>query len=112
STGVSKSKVYDHPEKPPSIVYIVEPTIENKTKEKALIYVSFLVNKKGDVEEAVIKRILLFDNEGNPTIEVNDLDKRVLSAVIKAALQWEFRPAKVENEAVRAHTLQTFTVDY
>lgn len=111
SGGVS-GKIYENPEMAPSIVYIVEPTIENKTEGKALIYVSFLVDKKGNVEEATIKRILLFDDEGRPTIEVRDLNERVLSATIKAALQWKFRPGNVNGQPVRALTVQTFTIDY
>ncbi len=109
--GVS-GKIYNNPELAPSILYIVEPTIENRTDNKALIYVSFLVNKEGNVEEATIDRILLFDDEGNPTIKVQQINRRVLSATLEAALDWKFRPAKVNGEPVRAYTLQTFTIDY
>lgn len=108
----TSDKVYGDPEQGPSIVYIVEPTIENKTKDKALIYVSFLIGKKGNVEEATIKRMLLFNSEGNPVIEVKTLDDRVTSAIITAAMQWKFRPAKVKGQPVRTLTLQTFTVDF
>lgn len=112
NTGGSPGKIYKNPEQAPSIVYIVEPTIENKTDKKALIYISFLVDKKGNVEEATIKRILLFDDEGNPTIEVKEISERVLSATVDAALQWRFRPAKVNSQPVKALTVSTFTVDY
>ncbi len=110
--GGSSNKVYSNPELSPSIQYIVEPTIENRTSEKALIYVKFLVDKEGNVQEATISRILLFNNEGEPTIEVPRIDERILSETIEAALEWKFRPAQVNGEPVRAYTQQTFTIDY
>ncbi len=112
NSGGAAGKVFENPETDPSVLYIVEPTIENRTDDKALIYVSFLVDKEGNVEEATINRILLFDDEGNPTTEVEQIDERVLSRVIEAALEWEFRPATENGQPVRTVTLGTFTVDY
>ncbi len=112
NNGEQTGKIYSNPELAPSILYIVEPTVENRTENKALIYVSFLVSKEGNVEEATIDRILLFDDEGNPTKRVQQIDQRVLSATLEAALDWKFRPAKVNGKPVRAYTLQTFTIDY
>src|SRR5699024_2234417 len=111
-SGIREGRIYGNPTQAPSIIYIVEPTVANKTNKKALIYVNFLVDKRGTVEEATIDRVLLFDNRGNPTIEVENLDDRVHSAVIKAAMQWQFHPAKENGKPVRALTLHTFTVDY
>lgn len=112
TAGGTKGKIYHAPELAPSIVYIVEPTIENRTDKKALIYVKFLVDKRGNVQKAMVDRIFLFNDEGKPVIEVEQISQRVISATIKAALQWKFRPAKVNGQPVRAYTLQTFTIDY
>lgn len=110
--GEGDREVVGNPQVGPSVMRIEEPTFRDENPEKADIYVEFLVNKKGGVDEAIVQKILLYDKEGNPTIRVNSIEDQVLSKTIKAALNWKFRPARHNGEPVRAWTTNIFTVDY
>ena len=110
--GQGDDEIAGNPQIGPSILRIEEPTFSNNSPEKADIYVTFLVSKKGLVEEAVIEKIFLYDDDGNPSIRVDQIDEEVIKRTIKAALNWKFRPAKDNGEPVRAYTTGIFTVDY
>jgi len=110
--GVGEGQVVGDPQTPPRVIRIVEPTFENRSPNKADIYVKFLVNKDGTVENATISRILLYDEEGNPTMEVDQITDRVVKATIQAAMDWKFRPAKEDEKPVQAYSTQVFIVDY
>lgn len=110
--GEGDDAISGNPEVGPRVSRIEEPTFENKSPEKADIYVSFLVDKQGNVEEATIEKILLYDDDGNATHQVDQVDAEILKKTITAALNWKFRPAKVNGKPVRAFTTQLFTVDY
>lgn len=110
--GDGDDEVAGNPEVPPQILRIEEPTFQNRSPEKADIYVNFLVNKNGTVEEATIDKILLYDDNGRPTLSVDSIDSEVIKRTISAALNWKFRPAKVNGKTVRAYKTGIFTVDY
>ena len=110
--GDGDDSISGNPEVPPQIVRIEEPTFQNRSPEKADIYVSFLVDKNGNVEEATIEKIFLYDDDGRPTIPVNAVDAEVTKRTLSAALNWKFRPAKVNGQPVRAYKTGIFTVDY
>lgn len=110
--GEGNDPISGDPQVPPQIVRIEEPTFQNRSPEKADIYVNFLVDKKGRVEEATIDRILLYDDNGNATLRVDRIDADVIKKTISAALNWRFRPAKENGEPVRAYKTGIFTVDY
>lgn len=110
--GDGDDAISGNPEVPPQIMRIEEPTFQNNSPEKADIYVSFLVNKKGTVEEATIEKIFLYDDDGRPTIRVDAVDAEVTKRTLSAALNWKFRPAKVNGKPVRAYKTGIFTVDY
>lgn len=110
--GEGDDAISGNPQVPPQIVRIEEPTFQNRSPEKADIYVNFLVDKKGRVEEATIEKILLYDDNGNATIRVDRIDADVIKKTISAALNWKFRPAKEKGRPVRAYKTGIFTVDY
>lgn len=101
-----------NPQTSPSVVRIVEPTVPEAAKKanvKAEIWVNFLVNEKGVVEEANIAEIRLYDEETEDYRVVNTIDYGLTEATIKAALQWKFRPAKDNGQIVRAYIKHIFT---
>lgn len=110
--GIGKDPIAGNPQIGPSVIRIEEPTFKNESPEKADIYVSFLVDKQGSVEEATIQKIFLYDDDGNPTKQVQQIRADVLQRTIMAALNWEFRPARDNGEPVRAYKTGIFTVDY
>lgn len=105
--------IASNPQLPPSVVRIVEPTLpENMERNmgQVVITIRFLVNRDGTVDEATIREIRQYDGNGNYTV-VDDLDTEILSATLKAAHQWRFRPAENEGAEVRTFTTADFTLD-
>ena len=111
--GQGDDEIVGNPEVAPSVISIEEPTFENNSPNKIDIYVTFLVNKKGTVDEASVDKILKYDDDGNATIPIEEEEVvGILPKIIEAALNWKFRPAKVEGKPVRAYNTQIFTVNY
>lgn len=113
-TGESNAIAKD-PELGPSVVKIVEPTIPKAAREnniKAEIYVSFLVDTLGNVEEATISQIRLYKNGGSKYEVVRSIGYGLPEATIKAAMQWKFRPARDDGRPVRAYTRHVFSYGF
>lgn len=111
----SEDQVAANPQMPPSVVRIVEPTVPTAAKKadvKAEIWVSFLVNREGNVEEASISQIKLYDKEKEEFVIVNRVNYGLVEATIEAALKWKFRPAENEGRLVKAYTKHIFTYGY
>ena len=105
------NEVIKSPQLPPNVIKIVEPTLPKEAKEsklKAEVVVSFLVGKEGEVQDAFISEIRIYDKKG-VNYEVSDyLGYGLLEATIEAALFWKFRPAKDNGAAVRTMVEQSF----
>lgn len=104
-----------NPQNSPSVIRIVEPTVPDAAKReniKAEIWVNFLVDKEGRVEEASISQIKIYDTNSGEVKEVESIGYGLTAATLNAALQWRFRPARNNGEAVRAYTRQIFTFGF
>ncbi|MFH5831905.1 energy transducer TonB [Halalkalibaculum sp. DA3122] len=113
--GGEGDQVAANPEQSPSLVRIVEPTVPEEAKKadiKAEIWVSFLVNTEGNVEEASISRIKLYDKKGDSFEIVNSINYGLTEATLEAALKWKFRPAKNNGEPVKAFTEHIFSFGF
>ncbi len=114
-TEGDSDRIASNPQSPPSVVRIVEPTVPEAAKRagiKAEIMVSFLVDTDGQVEEATISEIKLYEGDsGSPRI-VNSIGYGLTEATLQAALQWRFRPATQSGEKVRAYTRHIFTYGF
>lgn len=113
--GGNSDQVAANPAQSPSLVRIVEPTVPQEAKKaniKAEIWVSFLVNTEGNVEEASISRIKLYDKKGESYEIVKSINYGLPEATIDAALRWKFRPAKDGGEPVRAYTEHIFSFGF
>ena len=112
-TGLTgdEERIVSNPQIPPTVVRIVEATAPTEVPEeyngKLEMIVNFLVDTEGRVEEVSIMEIRLYDDEGNyeqlPFVQYGLMD-----AVLKAAMQWRFRPARQDGEVVKAFTRQRF----
>lgn len=108
-------RIASNPQLPPSIIRIVEPTLPEEAKEagiKAEILVSFLVDKKGQVEEATISQIKLYEKDSDEYRVVDRVGYGLTSATLEAALQWRFRPAKDQGEVVKSYTKHWFNYGF
>jgi outer membrane biosynthesis protein TonB len=104
-----------NPQTSPSVIRIVEPTVPDAAKKaeiKAEIWVNFLVDEQGRVEEASISQIKLYDRESGEARQVDSIDYGLTEATLDAALQWKFRPAKNDGKVVKAYTRHIFTFGF
>lgn len=109
------NEISGNPQIPPSVVKIVEPSLPQEAKSanlKAEILVSFLINQRGEVEEAFIDEIRVYEGKGSKYQVVPEIGYGLMEATIVAALKWRFRPAKDQGETVRAYSRQSFNIGY
>lgn len=107
----SEERVVNNPQIPPSVVRIVEATapqeVPDEYKDSLEMIVNFLVDTKGEVEEVSIMEIRLYSDDGSYE-ELPYVQHGLMDAVLKAAMQWRFRPARQDGEVVKAFTRQRF----
>lgn len=103
------------PQVAPQVIHIVEPTVPEAAKKaniKAEIWVNFLVDTDGKVEEASITEIVLYDQESGEKRRVDRINYGLTEATLTAALQWRFRPARNKGQPVKAYSRQIFTYGF
>ncbi|MGM0546585.1 MAG: energy transducer TonB [Bacteroidota bacterium] len=114
SDGESEKPV-SSPQSPPQVIHIVEPTVPDAAKQaeiKAEIWVNFLVDTNGRVEEASINEIVLYDPKTNERQTADRIGYGLTEATLNAALQWRFRPARNEGKPVKSYTRQVFSFGF
>lgn len=106
-----ESSIVSSPQVPPTVVRIVEASspedVPPELKGNIEMIVNFLVDKEGRVEEASIEEIRKYTN-GDEYEVLPYIEYGLMDAVLRAALQWRFRPARQDGEPVRAYTRQRF----
>lgn len=107
-----ESTIVSNPQIPPTVVRIVEastpPGVPSELRGNVEMIVNFLVDENGNVEEASIVEIRKYNNGDDDYEVVPFIEHGLMDAVLRAALQWRFRPARQDGESVRAHTRQRF----
>ncbi len=106
-----EERIVSNPQIPPTVVRIVEAiapeAVPSEYKGRLEMIVNFLVDTNGEVEEVSIREIRLYNEDGTyeqlPFVQYGLMD-----AVLKAAMQWRFRPARQDGEIVKAFTRQRF----
>lgn len=106
-----EASIVSNPQVPPTVVRIVEASspegVPPELKGNVEMIVNFLVDKEGRVEEASIEEIRRYTGNGEYE-ELQFIEHGLMDAVLRAALQWRFRPARQNGEPVRAYTRQRF----
>lgn len=112
ATEGDEASIVSNPQVPPTVVRIVEASspadVPPELKGNIEMIVNFLVDKQGRVEEASIEEIRKFNNNGDDYEVLPFIEYGLMDAVLRAALQWHFRPARQDGEPVRAYTRQRF----
>ena len=112
-TGITgnEERIVSNPQIPPTVRRIVEASAPEEVPEemrgKLEMIVNFLVDENGDVEEVSIMEIRLYNDDGSYE-ELPFIQYGLMDAVIRAAMQWRFRPARQDGENVKAFTRQRF----
>lgn len=111
-TGVfgDEDNIVSNPQVPPTVVRIVEATapeeVPDELKGRLEMIVNFLVDEEGRVEEVSISEIRKYNNGDYETLPF--VQHGLMDAVLEAALQWRFRPARQNGEPVKAFIKQRF----
>lgn len=107
-----EASIVSNPQVPPTVVRIVEASspdgVPPELKGNIEMIVNFLVDKQGRVEEASIVEIRKYNDAGDDYEVLQFIEYGLMDAVLRAALQWRFRPARQDGEPVRAYTRQRF----
>lgn len=108
-----EERIVGNPQVPPSVVRIVEASAPEEVPEeyrgRLEMIVNFLVDTEGEVEEASIMEIRLYERNGSGYEQLEYVEYGLMDAVLKAAMQWRFRPARQNGEPVKAFTRQRFS---
>ncbi len=110
-----ENKVIRNPQLPPNVIKIVEPTLPEEARSaslKAEVIVTFLVGREGEVQEALIKEIRIYDKKGKDYDVSDQLGYGLLEATIQAALLWKFRPARDQGKTVRTMVEHSFSIGF
>lgn len=106
-----ESAIVSNPQIPPTVVRIVEAStpagVPSELRGNIEMIVNFLVDENGTVEEASIVEIRKYNN-GEEYEVLPFIEHGLMDAVLRAALQWRFRPARQDGESVKAYTRQRF----
>ncbi|MDR9418396.1 hypothetical protein [Gracilimonas sp.] len=113
SSVEGEGEVVGSPENPPGLVRIVEPTVPDAAKRaniKAWIIVKFLVGTDGNVEDAFISEIRLY--EGDSYEVVDQIGYGLMEATLEAAFKWKFRSATDDGRRVKTYVEDNFNVGF
>lgn len=106
-----EERIVSNPQIPPTVVRIVEASapdaVPAEYRGNLEMIVNFLVDREGEVEEVSIMEIRLYDSDGQYE-QLDFVQHGLMEAVLKAAMQWRFRPARQDGEPVKAFTRQRF----
>lgn len=107
----NEERIVSNPQIPPTVVRIVEASapeeVPAEIRGKLEMIVNFLVDENGEVEEVSIMEIRLYNDDGSYE-ELPFVQYGLMDAVLRAAMQWRFRPARQDGERVKAFTRQRF----
>jgi len=105
-----ESAIVSNPQVPPTVVRIVEAStpagVPSELRGNVEMIVNFLVDENGTVEEASIVEIRKYNGDDYEVVPF--IEHGLMDAVLRAALEWRFRPARQDGENVRAYTRQRF----
>lgn len=107
----NEDRIVSNPQIPPTVVRIVEASapqeVPSEIRGNLEMIVNFLVDENGLVEEVSIMEIRLYRSDGTYE-ELPYVQYGLMDAVLAAAMQWRFRPARQDGERVKAFTRQRF----
>lgn len=105
--------VAENPDVTPTVTRIVELNTPREARQAELdarIYIRFLVDTEGNVEQATIQRIEIFDEQLERYVEADSIGFGIADRALQAARKWKFRAAKKDGAAVRAYAEYSFSI--
>lgn len=106
------AEIVGQPDQPPGVRRIVEPVTPSAARRDGLrveVIVSYVVSETGEVEEAEIEDLRMFNEETGRYESVRETGYGFREITLRAARQWRFNPAMYQGEPVRSRTSHRFT---
>ncbi len=103
------------PQRAPTPRRIIEPATPDEAKRANIIaevYVTFLVDKEGIVEEIFIDRIHKYESNKRDYEVLEQIGYGLIGASLTAAQKWRFNPARDNGKPVKAYTTQVFSFGF
>ncbi|MEX1011154.1 MAG: hypothetical protein WDZ29_03760 [Balneolaceae bacterium] len=103
--------IVSDPQLPPTVTKIVEPHVPDLPAElrgRVEMFVNFLVDADGQVEEASITEIRVYEEDLRNYEVLPFIQYGLMSATLQSAMLWEFRPARDQGTGVRTYTVHRF----
>jgi outer membrane biosynthesis protein TonB len=113
-TGDSDTPVAS-PQRNPSPLRIIEPPTPDAARKADItveVYITFLVDREGSVEEIFISSIRKYESNKRDFEVVQDIGYGILEASLTAAQKWKFNPAMDNGKPVKAYTTQVFSFGF
>lgn len=104
--------IVEHPDRPPNVRRIVEPVTPERARRDGVqveVIVRYIVSENGEVEEAVIEEMRMYNRETGRFETVNETEYGFREITLRAAKEWLFHPAIYQDRPVRATTRHRFT---
>ncbi len=105
-------EIVEQPDRPPNVRRIVEPVTPQQARRDGVrveVVVRYVVSERGEVEEAEIDEIRLFNQQTGQFEVVSDAGYGFREITLEAARQWLFHPAEHQGQAVRSTARHRFT---
>ncbi len=109
------NEIVGSPQVKPRLLKVVEPSTPEEARKAGIrveVYVTFLVDEKGLVEDIYVSQIREYESKGSNYKVTQSIGYGVMGAALEAAKQWQFKPAMNNGEAVRAYTTQVFSFGF
>lgn len=113
-TGNS-DEIVGSPQRAPVPVRIIEPSTPESARAagiKAEVFVTFLVNVDGNVEDFFISNIRQYDKNGDRFTNVESIGYNIMETTLKAAQKWQFRPGMNNGKPVKTYSVQVFSFGF
>lgn len=91
------------------IVEAVTPSRIIQSNDRFRVYVRFLIDARGNVEEIFITEIQRYDFSLQEFVRTIESHPDIAETTMEAAVQWRFRPAEQNGEPVRSFSTHIFS---
>jgi hypothetical protein len=105
-------EIVEQPDRPPNVRRIVEPVTPQQARRDGVrveVVVRYVVSESGEVEEAEIDEMRLYNRQTGRFEVVSDAGYGFREITLEAARQWLFHPAEHQGRAVRSTARHRFT---
>ncbi|MCC5925325.1 MAG: hypothetical protein JJU41_02085 [Bacteroidetes bacterium] len=110
--NAENSDISATPQRTARVFRIVEPVTPPRVIQEGQryrVYVSFIIDVNGAIEDVFVNEIQQFDSRLQQFKTTQESQQDIVEATLEAAVQWRFRPAENNGTPVRSISTHLFT---